>query len=47
MTRELTEFEKKLRRMRANQDTNDSKDMPKFKPESFKNLSKKPKISQI
>lgn len=47
MVKELTELEKKLRRMRTNSDKNDSAGMPKFKPETFKNLVKKGKGSKV
>lgn len=47
MPKEMTEFEKKLRRMRSNQDKNDLSGMLKFKPEIRKNLAKKPKGNKI
>ncbi len=47
MAKEMTELEKRLRRMRGNQDKNDPADMLKFKPPVIKNLAKKGKGYKI
>lgn len=47
MTKEMTELELKLRRMRANQDKNDPSGMLKFKQLERKNVFKKPKGNKI
>ncbi len=47
MPKEMTELEKRLRRMRSNQDKNDPSGMLKFKPVVRKNLTKKPKGNKI
>jgi hypothetical protein len=47
MVKEMTELEKRLRRMRSNSDRNNPSGMLKFKPEVVKNLAKKPKGNKI